>query len=265
VLLRAFSWLAECSFSRRFETLVVHATDRPLSRARDRQRVSGRADAGGRTRRALTGGGTDGNEQLTTITGIVLVGLLLVIGITILRIQQLISIHLFVGLLLIGPVGLKMASTGYRFLRYYTGDRVYRLKGPPETVLRLIAPIVVLTTVLVFLTGVLLMFAGPAHRNPLLELHKVSFIVWVVFTALHVLGHLPGVTRLFGIDLEVSFGGSTHGGVGTPSDLVRSPGAAGRWIALAGAIVGGIVLAIVLIPDFHTWTAHGVLLHHHDG
>lgn len=243
----------------------MHATDRPVSPARERARAPGRADAGGRTRRALTGGGTDGNEQLTAITGILLIALLFVIGITILRIGQLISIHLFVGLLLIGPVALKMASTGYRFMRYYAGDRVYRLKGPPETVLRLIAPAIVLTTVLVFVTGVLLMFAGPAHRNPLLELHKVSFIVWVVFTALHVLGHLPGVTRLFGIDLGVSFGGSTHGGVGAPSELVRSPGATGRWIALAGAIVGGVVLAIVLIPDFHTWTAHGAFPHHHDG
>ncbi len=55
--------------------------------------------------------------------------LLLVIGLTILRIRQLISVHLFVGLLLIGPVALKMASTGYRFMRYYSGNRVYRRKG----------------------------------------------------------------------------------------------------------------------------------------
>jgi hypothetical protein len=32
--------------------------------------------------------------------------------------------------------------------------------------------------------------------------------------------------------------------------------AAGRWIALAGALVGGAVLAVVLIPDFAPWTAH---------
>ena len=95
-----------------------------------------------------------------------------------------------------------MASTGYRFMRYYGGNRVYREKGPPETWLRLLAPGVVLTTVIVFVTGVLLMFAGPAHRNPLLELHKVGFIVWVVLTALHVLGHLPAVARLFGINVN---------------------------------------------------------------
>ena len=49
------------------------------------------------------------------------------------RIGQLLWLHLFVGLLLIGPVVLKLASTGYRFARYYTNDAVYRRKGPPET------------------------------------------------------------------------------------------------------------------------------------
>ncbi len=44
-----------------------------------------------------------------------------------------------------------------------------------------------------------------------------------------------------------------------------TPGGAGRWIALTGALVGGLVLAIVLIPDFAAWTAHGALHHHHDG
>jgi hypothetical protein len=227
----------------------VHSGDHTLSTAGDLPRA-----AVARRRRglgALTGGGPDGNEQLTAITGVILIALLFVIGITILRMRQLISVHLFVGLLLIGPVALKMASTGYRFMRYYTGDRVYREKGPPETALRMIAPIVVATTVLVFVTGVLLLFAGPAHRNPLLELHKVGFIVWVVFTALHVLGHLPG------------FGGILRAGTRRPTLPGATLGSTGRWIALVGALVGGLVLALVLVPDFHVWTARGAFPHHH--
>ena len=70
----------------------------------------------------LFGGSTDGNEQLTAFTGAILIVLLAVLGVTILRIRQLISVHLFVGLLLLGPVALKLASTGYRFVRYYTRD-----------------------------------------------------------------------------------------------------------------------------------------------
>jgi hypothetical protein len=40
------------------------------------------------------------------------------------------------------------------------------------------------------------------------------------------------------------------------------PGRAGRWIALAGAVVGGLVLALVLIPDDAVWT-HGAFLYLH--
>ncbi len=96
---------------------------------------------------SITGGGTDGNEQLTTVTGAILIVLLAVIGFTIPQLRQFIWLHLFVGMLLIGPVVLKMASTGYRFIRYYTGNAAYRGKGPPELILRLIGPIVVLSTV----------------------------------------------------------------------------------------------------------------------
>ncbi|MGO9902485.1 MAG: hypothetical protein ACLP0J_23005 [Solirubrobacteraceae bacterium] len=38
-------------------------------------------------------------------------------------------------------------------------------------------------------------------------------------------------------------------------------GSAGRSIAIAGALLGGLVLAIALIPDFAAWTAHGVFIY----
>jgi hypothetical protein len=207
---------------------------------------------------ALTAGGTDGNEQLTAITGAVLLVLLAVIGVTIVLIGRLISVHLFVGLLLIGPVALKMASTGYRFVRYYTNDRAYRQKGPPELPLRLIAPVVVLSTVVVFASGVILLFVGRAERDQdqLLLIHKVSFIVWVVFTALHVLGHLPALARSMRVQAK------------SPSDIEGLAGRGGRSIALVGTLVGGLVLAIILIPQFSAWSHHaafgfhGALGHH---
>lgn len=209
-----------------------------------------------RTRRprvsAVTGGGTDGNEQLTTVTGAILIVLLAVIGFTIPLLREFVSVHLFVGMLLIGPVLLKMASTGYRFVRYYTGNAEYGQKGPPEAVLRVIGPIVVLFTVAVFATGVVLLILGPSHRDPWVELHKVTFIVWLVFMSLHVLLHLPAVARAFGIGRE-----------GREQLAGAAPGAAGRWIAISGALVAGLVVAIVLIPDFAAWTAHGVFVHHH--
>jgi hypothetical protein len=201
----------------------------------------------------LLGGGVDGNEWLTAATGIVLVVLLAVLGITILQVRQLIWLHLFLGLLLLGPVTLKMASTGYRFARYYTSNRHYVERGPPLLVLRAIAPAVVLTTLLVFASGIVLLFNGPADRGPWVSVHKVSFIAWIAFTALHVLGHLPAVAGLLGIGPDTS-----------DRQLAAGDGAAGRWIALAGALVAGAVLAIVLIGHFGLWTAPGAFPHHHE-
>src|ERR1039457_2938000 len=119
-------------------------------------------------RRRLSGGGTSGNEQLTAATGIVLLVLLAALGVTILRIRPLLSVHMFLGILLIPPVALKMASTGYRFMRYYTSDSRYRRKGAPPATLRLIAPIVVASTVIVFASGVALLLIGLSSRGPLL-------------------------------------------------------------------------------------------------
>jgi hypothetical protein len=199
----------------------------------------------------LVGGGTEGNERLTTTASAVLIVLLAVLGITILRIGQLIWLHLFLGLVLLGPLAVKMASVGYRFLRYYTHDSVYRSKGPPQLLMRTLAPVVVASTLVVFISGILLLAAGPSSRDQFLTLHKVSFIVWLVFAGFHVLGHLPAFLR-------------TLGAVRVDGELTATaPGAAGRWITLAGALVGGVVLAAALIPQFAPWTAHSVFLHHH--
>lgn len=193
----------------------------------------------------LLAGGVRGNELLTVATGSVLIVLLAVIGVTILALEPLLSVHLFVGVMLLGPLTLKLTSTGYRFVRYYTDDPRYREAGPPITPLRLIAPIVVLSTLLVFASGVALLLAGPAARGTLLPIHKVSFIVWIAFTSLHVLGHLPTLLR----GLRADYAPVASSG--------RPGGRAGRALSLAGAITAGIVLAVLLIPQFGPW------LHHH--
>lgn len=193
----------------------------------------------------------EGNERLTTLAGAILLPILAALGVTILFIGQLIWLHLFIGLLLLGPLTLKMASTGYRFARYYTGNRAYVRKGPPELPLRLLAPAVVATTLLVFASGVALMFNGPSGRGTLLLLHKASFVVWLAATGLHVLAHLPAVWR----HTAGSGSGSSRGWA--------QDGRTGRGLALIGMLVAGVVLAVVLIPEFSAWTAHGGLLHHH--
>jgi hypothetical protein len=183
-----------------------------------------------------------GNELLTAATGAVLIALLAVIGVTIISLTKLLWVHLFVGMLLLGPVVLKMSSTGYRFIRYYTADPRYRRKGPPPLPLRLIAPIVITTTVIVFASGVALLFIGPSSRGTLLPIHKVSFFVWVAFMAIHVLAHLPTVAHA----LRVDYAG----------DSVRRralAGRSGRMLALLGALSAGVVLAVAVIPQFAPW------------
>jgi hypothetical protein len=223
----------------------------------------------------LWAGGTTGNERLTTATGIVLLVLLAMIGVTLLRLSSLLWVHLFVGMLLIGPIALKLASTGYRFVRYYTGDPSYRRKGPPPKVLRMIAPIMALSTVIVFVSGVLLLLIGPSSRGALLPIHKVSFIAWVAFTSLHVLGHLPEVAAAVGLDAEtvsrvdvLAAVGACEGGElsawqGPGAAVAARAGRAGRALSLAGALAGGTVLAVAVIPQFGPWLNATTLLHNH--
>jgi hypothetical protein len=193
---------------------------------------------------AMLRGGIDGNERLTAIAGVLLLILLAVLGVTIIRIGQLLWLHLFLGLLLIGPVVLKLASTGYRFALYYAGAGPYRRKGPPHPLLRGLAPLLVVSTLIVFATGVILLLDGPGSRGSVLEIHKVSFIVWLVAMAPHVLGHL------FELPPALSPSRATGGG-------------SGRAIALVSAVVGGAVIAVVLLPDFAAWTS--AQFHHHHG
>ena len=223
-------------------------------------------------RHRLLAGGTEGNERLTVVTGVLLIVLLAVVGLTIVLIGQLIWLHLFLGLILIGPVGLKMASTGYRFVRYYTSNPPYRRKGPPAPALRALGPLLVGLTVIVLATGVALLVVGPgaSSRDTLVLAHKVSFIVWTVVTVVHILGHLPEIVRFNRISrqtrTEISALRAQIPGFGPAADPPLTepiPGGSGRWLSICAAMVIGLVLAAAFIPQFGSWTAPGALHHHH--
>ena len=215
----------------------------------------------------LFAGGTEGNERLTVQTGALLIVLLAVLGVTIVRIGQLTWLHLFLGLLLLGPIALKLAVTGYRFARYYTGEREYVAKGPPFMPLRLLAPVVVASTLGVFATGVVLLAVGPDHRDPWMLLHKASFIIWIGATALHVLGHLPEMRRglLADSSTRAEVFAAAGAEAGRPSRITiagyrlasRLAGGPARGASLALALAAGLILALVLTGHFDPW------LHYH--
>jgi hypothetical protein len=180
-------------------------------------------------------GGPEGNARLTAAVGAVLLVLFAVQGVTILFLGQLLTVHFFVGLLLIGPVALKLAATGYRFLRYYTGSPAYRRQGPPAPLLRVLGPLVVASTVTVLATGVLLAVLGRhAGPVPLALLHKASFLGWLAVTGLHVLAHIWRLPRLVGADLRNR--PARHG--------TSAPGRGRRWSLLALALAAGLALAL---------------------
>ncbi|HEX3979133.1 MAG TPA: hypothetical protein VHW96_22875 [Solirubrobacteraceae bacterium] len=215
-------------------------------------------------------GGIEGNERLTVVTGALLIVLLAAVGVTIVFIGRLLWWHLFLGLALIGPIALKVASTGYRFMRYYTADPTYRRKGPPPPALRALGPALVGLTAIVFASGVALLLIGPSSRGTLLLVHKVSFICWVVVTAVHIAGHLPELARFNRVSRQTraelnqlralvpGFGGAAE-----PPASGPIAGGAGRWLSIGTAAALGLVLAAILLPDYGAWTGAQGLFHHH--
>lgn len=170
--------------------------------------------------------GVVGNSRLTATVGVVLFVALLVEGITILDVNSMFAVHAFVGLFLVPVSLLKMVSTGYRFIKYYRGEPAYREKGPPHPVLRVLGPVVVLSTIAVLATGVTLLAVGPKNSDTLVTVHQASFIVWVSATTIHVLGHIIETWRLSIDDFKR-----------TPGHRVRGVGVR-RSLVLASIVVG---------------------------
>ena len=106
-----------------------------------------------------------GNERLTAMTGAVLLVLFVAECLTLLNIGSLLTLHVFLGMLLLGPVSLKIGSTLWRFTRYYTGSAAYVRKGPPAPLQRVTGPFVILTTVAVLGTGIMLVLEGPGNGS----------------------------------------------------------------------------------------------------
>lgn len=168
--------------------------------------------------------------------GVVLLAVLAAEGVTILRIGQLLSPHEFIGMLLIPPVALKLLSTGYRFLGYYRGRGEYLVKGPPRLLLRvLVAPVLVLSTLIVFGTGVALLVRHQ-RQGLLVGVHKVSFLIWLGAFGLHVLAYLA---RLPGVALS--------------EWRDRIPGRGLRYSVVAGVLALGVLLALATTPPTDHW------------
>jgi hypothetical protein len=194
-------------------------------------------------------GGVESNARLTAMTAVVLLVLLAAEGVTVLRVRGLLSPHVFIGMLLVPPVLLKVGSTSYRFVRYYRGSPEYRRKGPPPPLLRLLGPLVVVSTVVVLASGIALLYVGQGLRSDLLLAHKASFVIWFGAMAIHVLGHLLDTATL------------------APRDLFfrtrrQVKGAGARQWAVVASVAMGVPLGLVVVGQVGPWLASSLQLTH---
>jgi hypothetical protein len=209
---------------------------------------AGRAEAGapGAVRRDHVGmgtrlGGSGGNERLTVGLAIPLLALLAVEVLTTLDLPSYLSVHLFLGLVLLPAVSLKLASTSWRAARYYTGSAEYRRLGPPRLLLRLLAPPLVVATVVLFASGVAFLAVHGTH--PLRTIHTFAFVAWGVIMVVHVIAYLPNVIRDGLADWR-------------PRETVAGSGL--RRAVLLGTVGAGVVLALATYSAQTSWLAgHG--------
>ena len=175
--------------------------------------------------------GVEANARLTGYLGVVLVVLLAAELVTGLRFRQLLPAHAVIGFVLLPPVLLKLASVGYRFARYYTGDARYRAAGPPRLAMRLLGPVIVLLTVVVLGTGIELWLFGYRFGFIWVPVHHFSAYLWFLTMAVHVVNYLKRTPELAAADWR---------------DHLR--GAFTRRSLVAGSLVAGAALAIAMLP-----------------
>ena len=213
-------------------------------------------EASGRSHRAdaVTGrtGGPAGNARLTAWTGIVLLALFLVELFTTLDVEGMLTWHVAVGSVLL-PVALsKTASTTWRIARYYTGHRDYQQAGPPPTLLRVLGPLVVLSTLGLLVSGVSLIVMGPStgrRSSPwalgldMLTVHQGMFIAFCAVTGLHVLARVVPAVLLI------------SGRVRRDGEMPRQvPGRAGRLLTLSLAVLVGALTAVLVVHGEGAWS-----------
>ena len=188
--------------------------------------------ADGPSRQATAG--VAGNMRLTSAIGLVLLVLLSAEAATTIALGALQPVHIALGLLLLAPLALKLGSTSWRMVRYYSGTPDYVRRGPPSNVLRMLAPLLVLSTITLFGSGVALVESGT--RGGLLgTVHVVSFVTWGVLVLVHILAYGLRASRVGRLDWQ-------------RSRRNRLSGAVARRALLAGGLTIGVVVAVTLYP-----------------
>jgi hypothetical protein len=195
----------------------------------------------------------DGNERLTASVGLVLIVLTVIeLATLLLGLHRFLSLHVFVGLVLLPPVALKLGSTGWRFTRYYTRAAAYRAKGAPQLVMRLLAPLLIAATIVLFASGVAMGFLHGHSLRLARQLHGPGSVAWMLLVGAHVLVYLKRALLSTKDDLDL-----------TSRSTVR--GASVRNVILAAAVMTGLAIGVGTLSVQHRWLHLPPKHDHRDG
>lgn len=192
--------------------------------------------------------GVIGNKSLTALVSLVLLMLIIVELVTSAFLHIWLPAHTVVGVLLAGPLLLKMGATGWRFLRYYTRVPAYVRWRPPPLVLRVLGPVLLVTTLVMVGSGIGLVVAGPLQS--LLLTHVFSALLWLPLIAVHSLAHILQASRSIAADWSRRQGSRFP--VGRVWRLGTNLG------ALAFGVIGAWLLFPAATPLF-TWSQTHVI------
>jgi hypothetical protein len=189
-----------------------------------------------------------GNQRLTAMTGTVLLVLFTAECLTLLELGRLLTLHVFLGMLLLGPVGLKIGSTLWRFTRYYTRSAAYVRRGPPAPLQRVTGPFVILTTVAVLGSGILLIVEGGGGPDGWrwIQWHRLAFLAWAFVMIIHLAAYVPKLPRMLS---------------GRADDTRRLLAArVTRWLLLCGSLAAGAGLAFATYHLSGSWGGSGSII-----
>lgn len=201
--------------------------------------------------------GVVGNTRLTSLLGVTLLALLVLQVASALFFALLVynvafftgpaydivrPVHFFVGFALLPLVGLKLASTGWRFSRYYLRSDAYHRAGPPSWTARLIAPLLIVSGISVLASGVEMWSFQNQLGWPWTAIHNVAAFTFVTVLVIHVVLHVRQAHREAAADLA----GTPAVATATPAAPVREPvgGAVTRRAILGLGLAGAVALGV---------------------
>jgi hypothetical protein len=155
---------------------------------------------------------------------------------------SVLSLHAAIGLILVPPVVVKLASTTWRMVNYYLGTAAYTHRGPPPALARVLGPILSLTIVLVLASGGALILGPSSLHQTALQVHKVTFYLALLLIVAHLAMHLTQPLGLAARDW-VNRRGATL--------LVRA-----TWTGIIGSVLLGARLALTIAGHAEPYLQH---------